>query len=87
MGRDLKCLGGARFSLLIRCSPSGEWEIHPTFDGSGGTCLVNRKLGLHKTLFSFPRQPGQMGVAGRPNEYFWAGDGHWGLPSLRRCGR
>ncbi|MCL6581868.1 MAG: hypothetical protein K6U08_09735 [Firmicutes bacterium] len=74
---------GVRFSTLIRCSPSGEWEVHPTHGGYARLCLVNRRLGLHKVWFSYTEQlspsevEGQMayGLPWRPEPCFWAGDG------------
>jgi len=77
------CQRGARFSALAKCSPSGEWEVHPTNDGYGAMCLVNRQLGLHRVWFSYIKAlaPDEVenalavGLPWRPEPCFWAGDG------------
>jgi hypothetical protein len=50
--QELRCLGGATHSRLIRNSPSGEWAIHPTIDGQGSMCLTKRGSLVHKILFT-----------------------------------
>jgi len=77
------CQRGARFSALAKCSPSGEWEVHPTNDGYGAMCLVNRQLGLHQVWFRYTKalSPSELegamgrGLPWRPEPCFWAGDG------------
>jgi hypothetical protein len=77
------CQRGARFSALAKCSPSGEWEVHPTNDGYGAMCLVNRRLGLHRVWFPYIKAlaPAEVenamayGLPWRPEPCFWAGDG------------
>jgi len=81
--QELRCLGAATYSQLIRYSPSGEWTIHPTIDGQGSMCLTKRGSLVHKILFTYTaavldlRQLGYtfVDIPKRPYTYFWAGDG------------
>jgi len=77
---EVMCLAGQRFHPLIRCSPSGDWELHPKNDYEGSICLVNRELGVHRVLFTcteaVPKPEGEYIriIHRRPSDYFWAGD-------------
>lgn len=36
------CADGSPLSIYGRRSPSGDWQLHPAFDGHGGLCISSQ---------------------------------------------